>query len=99
MDLFKDPAVTKFRYPNIWPRQVIKDDLTIDVKIFMRNIENFEEMVLKLDGKEIYRGSEVEVKLTIPFADLKVGYHKLIAETMTKDDTAFSHFVEFMAAK
>ena len=70
-----------------------------DVKIFMRNIENFEGIVLKLDGKEIYWGSEVELKLTIPFADLKIGSHKLIAATMTKDGTAFSHFVEFMAAK
>ncbi len=99
IDVYADPAIVKIHYPNIWPQQRIKEDLTIHVEVFMRNTANLAEMVLFLDGREVYRGSDQEVKVKIPFTELDLGYHKLVVETMTKDGIELSQFINFTVMK
>lgn len=98
-DDFDDPAVVKFHNPTAWPRKTVKEDLDVYVKIFMREIENFEEIVLKLDGEEIYRGNEVDAKVTVAFDELYHGHHILVAETKTTKGVSFTHMVDFMVVK
>ncbi len=93
---FDDPAIVKFHYPNPEPCQTIQGDLPVHVEIFMRNFDHFEQVVLKINDKEIFRGDQTEVKLIVDTLKLDNGVNTLKVETLTEAGVSFAHSVNFV---
>lgn len=96
LDAFNDPAIVKFHYPNPEPCQTIRGNLPVHVGIFMRNLDNFEQFVLKINDKEFFRGDQPEVKLIVDTLKLDNGVNTLKVETLTKAGVFFAHSVNFV---
>ncbi len=95
LDAYTDPAIPKFNSPRIMPTPTVSGDLNIDIEISMRNPENFEEVVILLNNKEIYCGDDLHVRFLYDTTGL-MGRQYLLVETSTKDGVVVSHGSSFI---
>jgi len=95
IDVFTDPAIPKFKSPKIQPPPTAKGMLDIEIEITMRKPEDLEEVVIKIDSQEIYRGSDSVIRLSYDTTQVSNGTHVIIVQTMTKLGTALTHNVRF----
>ncbi|HHX01991.1 MAG TPA: pectate lyase [Firmicutes bacterium] len=93
IDVFTDPAIPKFNSPKIQPPPTVKGVLEIDIEISMRNPENLEEVVIKIDQEEVYRGNDLQIKVPFDTTGLRNGQYMITVETLTKLGTALTHTV------
>jgi len=95
IEVFTDPAVPKFNNPKIWPTQTVSGTLDLDIAISMRQPENLQEVVVRIDDQEIYRGNDLQIKVPFDTTALRNGSYTIAVETMTKLGTSLSHYVKF----